>query len=114
MSVLDLCSTQPKAFQTAADIGGISMYDISIYGGDKTRLTKKERMRRRARRMIKAGLREDHALIQCLKHLFASGSVPSALGFSMKGQGFGKTAWRRPGLWLMIRPILRLMPGAWA
>lgn len=35
------------------------MYDISIYGGDKTKLTRKERMRRRARRMIKAGLRED-------------------------------------------------------
>uniref|UniRef100_A0A0M3IPM1 Uncharacterized protein n=1 Tax=Ascaris lumbricoides TaxID=6252 RepID=A0A0M3IPM1_ASCLU len=45
--------------QTAADIGAISMYDISIYGGDKTKLTRKERMRRRARRMIKAGLRED-------------------------------------------------------
>uniref|UniRef100_A0A914S8D7 Uncharacterized protein n=1 Tax=Parascaris equorum TaxID=6256 RepID=A0A914S8D7_PAREQ len=35
------------------------MYDISIYGGDKTKLTRKERMRRRARRVIKAGLRED-------------------------------------------------------
>ncbi|VDM43079.1 unnamed protein product [Toxocara canis] len=35
------------------------MYDISVYGGDKKKLTRRERMKRRARRMIKAGLRED-------------------------------------------------------
>ncbi|VDK58612.1 unnamed protein product [Gongylonema pulchrum] len=46
--------------QTVGDVGGtVSIYDISIYGGDKKNLTKKERMKRRARKMIKAGLRED-------------------------------------------------------
>uniref|UniRef100_A0A915Q1N2 Uncharacterized protein n=1 Tax=Setaria digitata TaxID=48799 RepID=A0A915Q1N2_9BILA len=35
------------------------MYDISMYGTDKKNLTRKERMKRRARKMIKAGLKED-------------------------------------------------------
>ncbi|VDK69963.1 unnamed protein product [Litomosoides sigmodontis] len=37
----------------------VSMYDISMYGTDKKNLTRKERMKRRARKMIKAGLKED-------------------------------------------------------
>ncbi|KAM3717116.1 Transmembrane protein [Dirofilaria immitis] len=45
---------------TMGDVGGnVSMYDISMYGTDKKNLTRKERMKRRARKMIKAGLRED-------------------------------------------------------
>ncbi|VDO24140.1 unnamed protein product [Brugia timori] len=44
---------------TMGDLGNVSMYDISMYGTDKRNLTRKERLRRRARKMIKAGLKED-------------------------------------------------------
>ncbi|VBB30205.1 unnamed protein product [Acanthocheilonema viteae] len=40
-------------------VSNVSMYDISMYGTDKRNLTRKERMKRRARKMIKAGLKED-------------------------------------------------------
>uniref|UniRef100_A0A0R3RQF0 Col_cuticle_N domain-containing protein n=1 Tax=Elaeophora elaphi TaxID=1147741 RepID=A0A0R3RQF0_9BILA len=45
--------------KTMGDMGNVSMYDISMYGTDRRNLTRKERMRRQARKMIKAGLRED-------------------------------------------------------
>lgn len=35
------------------------MYDISMFGTEKKNLTRKERMKKRAKKMIKAGLRED-------------------------------------------------------
>ncbi|VDN04994.1 unnamed protein product [Thelazia callipaeda] len=45
---------------TVRDVGAnVSMYDISMYGTDKKNITKKERMKRHARKMLKAGLRED-------------------------------------------------------